>query len=402
MMPHRRPRQYADAVKQRWLRRVVDAVFAGALAAVAVVEIWVPLDSAFGSGSPTLSTVVAVILCLALAVRRSWPLATALVVLLTWPIVFSIQPILLLFWGQLVPMAVATYSVARYGSWRAGLIGAGAGAACLLFFDTQVMEMQEPGEIFFHWMVLILAWTIGQVVRKAERRAAESHRRATEIEVQARTVTLTAIAEERARIARELHDIVAHSVSMMVVQAGAAEQVADDDPEYTRRALATIRTTGADALAEMRRLVSMLREQDGAGELHPQPGIDGLSALVEDARSGGLTVGLRVEGEPRMLPTGLDLAAYRIVQEALTNVRRHAAAERADVLVRFADESLHLEVRDDGVGAATATATVSAGGHGLIGMRERAALYGGRLETISGSGSGFLVRAVLPLEPAAS
>ena len=162
-------------------------------------------------------------------------------------------------------------------------------------------ELQEPGEIFFHWLVVILAWVIGKVVNGAGRRATESRRRAIEIETESRTRVLTASADERARIARELHDIVAHAVRVMIVQAGAAEQVVTDDPEYARTALATIRTTGSDALSEMRRLVAMVRESGEGGEngaLRPQPGVDSLAALVDDASSAGWMCGSASKARP--------------------------------------------------------------------------------------------------------
>lgn len=369
---------------------VLDASFALALAALAVVEVWLPLPSVEGSGSPVASTIVAVILCLALAFRRAAPLVAALVVLLTWPLAFTITPLLVLFWGQLVPIVVATYSVARHGGRRASLIGAGAAVACLLFFDLGVAELQEPGEVFFHWLVVVLAWLIGFMVNRAERRAAEAQRRAVEVETESRTLMLTAIADERSRIARELHDVVAHAVSVMVVQAGAAEQVVVDDPVFARQALTSIRNTGADALGEMRRVVAMLRDSTDE-PLHPQPGLDGLDALVADARNGGLDVSVDIVGTPRTLPPGLDLAAYRIVQEALTNARRHSGATRAELTVDYTDTSVRVQVRDDGSGGHG-----SNDGHGLIGMRERAAVYGGRLETVQTEGRGFTVRADLP------
>jgi signal transduction histidine kinase len=202
---------------------------------------------------------------------------------------------------------------------------------------------------------------------------------------------LGAIADERSRIARELHDIVAHAVSVMVVQAGAAEQVVDDDPAFARQALASIRSTGADALGEMRRVVAMLRD-DSDGPLRPQPGLDGLSALAEEARQAGLDVSVTVQGKPHLLPAGLELAAFRIVQEALTNVRRHSGASAAAVTLDYTDAAVVVQVRDDGSGGHESTE-----GHGLIGMRERAALYGGRLETVPSAGQGFTVRAELPV-----
>jgi signal transduction histidine kinase len=370
---------------------IVDVSFALAIVGAAVTEIWLPLPSVVGTGDPVVSTVVAVVTCIALALRRAFPLATALIVLLTWPVVFSIQPILVLFWGLLVPIVIVTYSVARHGGRRDSLIGAATAAACLLYFDFGVAALQQPEEIFFHWFVVILAWVIGSLVNRAEGRAAEAQRRAVDIEAESRTRMLGAIADERSRIARELHDIVAHAVSVMVVQAGAAEQVVDDDPAFARTALASIRSTGADALGEMRRVVAMLRD-DSEGPLRPQPGLDGLSALAEDARQGGLDVSVSVDGKPQVLPAGLELAAFRIVQEALTNVRRHSGAGAATVSIDYTDDAVVVQVSDDGSGG-----TDSTEGHGLIGMRERAALYGGRLETTTSAGQGFIVRAELPV-----
>ena len=384
-------RRYAGPVKRRMLGWVIDVSFALAMAGAAVTEIWLPLPSVVGSGDPVVSTLVAVTICLALALRRAFPLVTAFIVLLTWPVVYSTHPILVLFWGLLVPIVIATYSVARHGNRRDSLIGAAAAAAVLLYFDFGVAALQQPEEIFFHWFVVVLAWVIGSLVNRAERRAAEAQRRAVDIEAESRTRMLGAIADERSRIARELHDIVAHAVSVMVVQAGAAEQVVDDDPAFARTALASIRSTGADALGEMRRVVAMLRD-DREGPLHPQPGLDGLSALAEDARQGGLEVSVAVGGKPHLLPAGLELAAFRIVQEALTNVRRHAGASAAQVNIDYTDTAVIVQVRDDGSGGSDSTE-----GHGLIGMRERAALYGGRLETVPTNGKGFTVRAELPV-----
>ncbi len=369
---------------------VLDGSVALALTTLAAVEIWLPLPSVQGSGSQTASTVVAVVLCLTLTFRRVWPLATALVVLLALPLAFSIQPILVLFWGELVPIVIATYSVARHGTRRASLIGALAAIACLLYFDLGVAALQGPEEVLFHWLVVVLAWLVGFMVNRFERRAATAQRRAVEVETESRTLMLTAIADERSRIARELHDIVAHAVSVMVVQAGAAEQLVHDDPTFVRQALINIRKTGAGALGDMRRVVSMLRDSNDE-PLRPQPGLAAVDTLVADARNGGLEVSIEILGTPRVLPPGLDLAAYRIIQEALTNARRHSGATRAGLTVAYTDSSVRVEVRDDGSGGHGST-----DGHGLIGMRERAAVYGGRLETVQTDGRGFTVRADLP------
>jgi signal transduction histidine kinase len=202
-----------------------------------------------------------------------------------------------------------------------------------------------------------------------------------------------AVVEERARIARELHDAIAHNVSMMVVQAGAERRLLDDSQESTRDVLETVEGIGRNALTEMRRLVGMLRTDDET-PLAPQPGLDDLPTLVGQVREAGLPVELRVEGEPRTLPVGLELSAFRIVQEALTNALKHAGDAHASVVVRYRDDSLELEVVDDGVGGAH---EVASGGHGLVGMRERVALYGGRFEAGRRAAGGFTVRVLLPI-----
>ncbi|MGH3362448.1 MAG: sensor histidine kinase [Nocardioides sp.] len=371
---------------------VLDVVLAAGVTAVGLAEIWVPFSSRQAEGSPVASTVVTVLAGLALTQRRSFPLPAALVVLWAWPVAFALAPMYVLFWGQFVPMAIAVFSAARHGRGRVPYLGAAAGAATLLYFDLFVAYLQEPGEIVFHWGVFTVVWSFGYGLRTFEHRARQSTDRAVAAEVAATEQAMAAVVEERTRIARELHDIVAHSVSTMVVQAGAAEQVVEDDPEFARQALATIRSTGASALAEMRRVVVMLRDADDTGALEPQPGLGAIASLLDDARAAGLSARLQVVGTRRDLPAGVDLAAYRIVQEALTNVRRHASASAVEVALTYGEDDLRIEVTDDGVGTAE-----PAGGHGLVGMRERAALYGGQVEAASRNGTGFMVRAVLPV-----
>ena len=209
---------------------------------------------------------------------------------------------------------------------------------------------------------------------------------------------------ERLLIARELHDVVAHGVSVMVVHAGAARRVIDERPEQARDALQTIETTGREALVELRRLVGILRADGAAPPLDPQRGLDSLGALIASVGSAGVPVELAVEGEPRPLPAGVDLAAYRIVQEALTNTIKHAGHARARVRVAYEGAALDLEIVDDGRSREPdggRRAIVPPGqGHGLIGMRERVHLYGGDFEAGPRQGGGFRVRARLPLEGA--
>jgi len=381
-------------VRDTRVHTLVDVVLAVVVGAVGLAEIWVPFPSVLGEGSRVLTSAVVVALAGLLAFRRRWPLPIAVAVLAVWPLVFAITPVLVLFFGQFVPMTVAVFSVARYGRGREPWFGAAAGAAALLFMDFRVEVLQEPGEVVFHWGVFLIAFTFGAGLRRSEQRAVDSTRRAVEAELSVRASAEAAVAEERARISRELHDVVAHALSVIVVQAGAAEQMVEDDSAYVRAALDRIRHTGTNTLAEMRRLVTMLREDDVPGALAPQPTIAELGELIDDARRSGLDVTLAVEGEPRPLPAGLDLAAYRIVQEALTNVRRHAGASRAEVQLTYRPAMLEIQVTDDGRGVSAAPGEV--GGHGLVGMKERAGLYGGTVRAAPGTEGGFVVRATLP------
>jgi signal transduction histidine kinase len=224
------------------------------------------------------------------------------------------------------------------------------------------------------------------VVRDRERRADLAER---ERDVAARE----AVVEERGRIARELHDAIAHNVSMIAMQAGAERRVTPAGQGSAREVLETIEHVSRDALTEMRRLVGMLRS-DERDALAPQPGLDQLPTLVSQVRAAGMPVELHVEGEPRLLPVGVDLSAYRIVQEALTNALKHAGDAEARVRVEYATGAVDLEIADTGAGADHGA---PGGGHGLVGMRECVALYGGWLDAGPAAGGGFTVRARLPL-----
>jgi signal transduction histidine kinase len=201
---------------------------------------------------------------------------------------------------------------------------------------------------------------------------------------------------ERGRIARELHDVVAHNVSMMVVQAGAARRVLDGDQPHVSSALDEIARAGRQTVDEMRTLLGVLRDPDDPAALKPQPGLADLEQLLDGVRAAGLPVTLRIEGERRLLPQAADLSAFRIVQEALTNSLKHGGPATADVVVRYAPEEVRLEIRDTGAGRPSETGT----GHGLVGIRERVAMFGGELEAAPQPEGGFAVRARLPLAPA--
>jgi signal transduction histidine kinase len=294
-----------------------------------------------------------------------------------------------------VPALILIYSVAAHRTGHVAVFGLLLPAVALsvaTFIETQHGYDHGPGDYFFGVLSVVVAWLVGFALRGRALRIAglenETARLAREREERAKA----AVAEERARIARDLHDVVAHNVSVMVVQAAAAEEVLARDPERARAPLLAIQETGTQALNEMRRLLGILRADDRELALGRQPGLGSLDALAGEFRDAGLPVEVTVEGERRPLPAGIDLAAYRIVEEALTNALKHARGATTRVSIRQADGTVEVEVTDDGPGPVGGD-----GGHGLIGMRERAAMYGGTLEAGGRDGGGFAVRARLPL-----
>ena len=245
----------------------------------------------------------------------------------------------------------------------------------------------------FICLVDAIAWTIGLMVGHKFHEADLARGRALKAERDREERARLAVSDERARIARELHDVVGHSVSVMTVQASAARRLLRPHQEKEREALLVVEQTGREALAEMRRVVGVLRRPEESPALAPQPTLDQIERLVENTREAGLPVDLRIEGEPVQLPAGLDLTAYRLVQEGLTNTLKHARAQRAEVVVRYEDGYVELTVSDDGGGGGNGGGS----GHGLVGMRERVSVYGGELEAGRRAGGGFRLRARLPV-----
>jgi signal transduction histidine kinase len=247
--------------------------------------------------------------------------------------------------------------------------------------------------------VLIIAgtWLLGHYVRTRRLLVAELEQRAVDLEREREERAMRAVAEERLRIARELHDVLAHTMSVVAVQAGTGRLVGADHPGEAIKALAAVEATARSAMHELRQILTLLRTADDVTDasVTPTPGLDDLAALVAQVAEAGIAVDVRVHGEPRPIPTSIGLAAYRITQEALTNVIKHAGPAHASVLVRYTDHDVTVEVRD--VGHATAP-TVETGGHGLIGMRERAAVHGGELTAGPTPDGGFQVSARLPLD----
>jgi len=362
-----------------------DLALASVLFALGQAEAWVPFRTSLGHGSATVAALLGAAMTLPLAARRSRPIVVAVLVVLPVPVVGAVTPVRLLFFAGFLPLLIVTYTIASRAT---PLTALALPFGALLAAEAEVPAFRKPGEIVFDWLWFSVAAAVGLVVRHRSLRAERSEWRVATLESE-RELVLRA---ERARIARELHDVIAHSVSVIVVQAGAAEPLVDEDPEQARAALRSIRSTAGEALGEMRRLLGILRTADDELALDPQPSVARLEPLLGQARAAGLDVGLEVVGEPRPLTPGLDLAAYRIVQEALTNTRKHGGASRARIALRYGQSELEVEVADDG----SATGPSGAGGHGVVGMRERVALYGGTLDIGAQPGGGFVVRAVLP------
>lgn len=370
--------------------------------------LWV-VQEPVGAEPRLVAAAIVLLLCLVVALRRRAPektlvLAAALGVA-QLALDIAINP-------ADFAMLVAIYTVAAHDGprWasRLALVG-GASAAPLSQLRWPVENVSTPGRIFFTIVMtvpFILAWVLGDSLRTRRAYFAQLEERATRLEKEREAQAKVAVAAERARIARELHDVVAHNVSVMVVQADGAAYVLDSSPDQAKQALETISTTGRQALAEMRRLLGILRtgEPQDSEDYVPQPDVEQIGELVEQVRAAGLAVDFRIEGTPRPLPSGVELTAYRIVQEALTNTRKHGGPDvGASVRLVYFDDGLGLLVEDDGRGAAHELyedGGADGRGHGLIGMRERVGMVGGTLDAGPRPGGGFRISALLPLKPA--
>jgi signal transduction histidine kinase len=350
-----------------------------------------------GGPAPVLEVILVPFTTAPIALRRYRPLAVL-------GITTGAAVLILILTSQAqfpVGVLVALYTVAsrcerrvsvRAAEWVALPIAAGVIAS----------SGPHPGRVIPELAVFAIAWVLGDNIRTRRAYLAELEARAARLEREREEKAERAVIEERARIARELHDVIAHNVSVMVVQASAGEELFDADPRRARESLAAVASTGRAALTELRRLLGVIRAEEERAEgaaYAPQPGIEYLDELVRQVRETGLTVELSVIGRPRELPEGVGLCAYRIVQEALTNTLKHAGASLARVSVRYVGDALELRVLDDGHGASPANG--DPGGHGLIGMRERVALFGGELTARPVSdGQGYEVSARLPFEEA--
>ncbi len=361
-----------------------DAALAVALAAFVLSDVLTSSD--YLTASKAIYVPAALLMTLPLAWRRRAPLPVAAVVM--GALVFESLAV-----GSaptpdspLVGWLLAIYSVAAHCGRAGALVGGAVSlAAGLVWIGID--------DFFFPVVVFGGAWLAGRMVRQGEVHARMVEERSAALDRERVANARAAAAEERAQIARELHDILSHSVSVMVVQAGAERMAQGSDRAATGETLEAIERTGRQALIEMRRLLGLLRVGGEPPAHTPQPTLGELDELIAQVREAGLPVELQVEGEPAALPPAVAVSAYRIVQEALTNVLKHAGPAQARVVVRYAGRELELEIADDGRGSAA----VRDAGHGLVGMRERVALYGGDFDAGASNGGGFVVRARLPL-----
>jgi signal transduction histidine kinase len=331
--------------------------------------------------------VVGVLAVAALLVRRRWPFGTLVAILA----IAVASPVDAQF---VLPLAVALYTIGSTRSWWA----ATGGAALVVATGGAYILAGGPGLDYEDLVATALACAVavglGLYVGSRRVRMAALQELADRLDRERVLLAERAVAEERVRIAQELHDVVAHSVSLIVVQAQALGATVDD-PRVTE-ATDGIADLGRSAMTEMHRTLRLLRGSTGTAERSPNPGLADLDGLLARSRAAGVPVHVTVEGEPRTLPASVDLSAFRILQEALTNVVKHAGRARTTVLLGYGDHALELRVRDDGARPADDEPPAADGGHGLIGMRERAALFGGTLTAGPCDGSGFEVRALLP------
>jgi signal transduction histidine kinase len=325
--------------------------------------------------------------------RRRFPFAAPLATWLLGP-VFSFVD------GRLVPFSPSISVAGLAGAFllgnRRSNLESGLGLA-LIVGGAATIVYHDPthgsAELVFVPLLFAVGWLAGFALRERAEQAEAAEVRANQAERERDAAARIAVAEERARIARELHDIVAHAVSVMVLQVGAVRHKLPDALAEDRDALTGVEQAGRTALTQMRRLLAAMREDGDEAELAPQPGLDGLESLAAEVGRAGLSVRVHVDGEPFPLPRAVDLSAYRIVQEGLTNALKHAHASAADVTVRYRPDELQLEVRDDGVGTATSDGL----GHGLVGIRERVKIYGGEMSAGTANGGGFVLRTRLPV-----
>jgi signal transduction histidine kinase len=368
----------------------VDARLGAVLVIAGQFDVWV----GGSSGSPAAAAALIALATVPVAWRRRWPLTVLVMATLGLgglAIVEEDQAGVTAAFAALLGSFTVGREVDPPRTWAAPAL------LVTLFVSSLVIAEGTLNDLVFGGFLYVGAWGLGRVLRMRSSDVRELTQRATQLEHEREERAKAAVADERARIARELHDVVSHSISVVTIQAQAGRRRLP--PEHQREIddLRAVEDTARQAMVELRRLFGVLRADGDQPSLAPAPGMRELEQLVARTRAGGLQVDLTIEGERPRLAPGIDLAAYRILQEALTNILKHAGAARSTVTIRYTQSAVELCVEDDGNGAPLET---NEQGHGLVGMRERVSIYGGTLETASRPGGGFRVLARLPLETA--
>lgn len=378
--------------------RSSDLVGATTLLVAGQLEVWTTLR--WGGIGPPLhppriaEAVIVAVLTMSLAARRRWPVVVAGAVIGGLTVqVLAVAPEISLVSG-LLPLLVVVYSGAVYARPLLRLVPLAGALAVQGLFVLRIEEERATGEIVFGLFVIVGAWLVGDVVRGRQRRIERAVEDLARVESERDTWTEQALADERAEIAREPHDVIAHGVSVMGVQAAGARVLVDRDHDAAKSVMLAIEAQARESVAELQRLLGVLREVPDANTREPRPGLDQVEALAEQMRQPGVLVMLEIVGRPRALPAGIDLAAYRVVQEALTNVLKHAGPVRVQVQIRYEPAAMVIDVRDEGPRPTPGAPA----GHGLIGMRERITLYGGTLDIDQPPCGGFHIDARIPVK----
>ena len=380
----------------RWRDLLFDVTPVVVLLIVGLLDVAAELSSPYGDAPSWTAIPLVVLACLALLLRRRWPLVTLGVMPGLIALVAVAVPVQLTYWGQFVPWLVGMYSAGRHLPWRRGLWAIPISAAAYALLLLAYPAMRAPGDVLFNAAVLLGLWAIGRLTASWSAYRDRSLR----LEFERAQAEERAAVRERARIARELHDVISHTITVIVMQAGGARLGAANDPAAAIDALTRIEALGRDSLAELRTLLTLLREDaPEAGETAPQPTLADLPELCERMRSLGLPVRLQITGTVADLGPGVQLTGYRIVQESLTNVLKHAGTVETEVTVARADapSALLVEVSRAGGDAAS---PLPGGSRGLLGLRERVDALGGSLRTGTRPDGGFVLTADLPLTEA--
>ena len=374
----------------RMINRYRDQVLAAVLGLLYAIEVLVSGEVSHHRES---AAAVAVLFAASLVVRTTMPLLPLLAVIAVIQLNHTVLPGLGEGGAFLIALILTIFSAGSYTRGRSLILSGVLVAGIIPLAALDPHQPPSASDWIFFTTFLGTPFVAGIIFRRRRDRDAELTEQARRADEDSEHRAQQAVTAERARVARELHDVVAHAISVIVVQARGGRRMLPEVAESARSSFDAIEHAGEQALVEMRRLLSLLRDVDGIDDLAPNPGLHRLESLVAEVTGTGLPVEVRREGQPSEVPPGVDLSAYRIVQEALTNVLKHAGAATAQVIIRYRTDELEIEIRDDGDGSGPGGGT----GHGLDGIRERVGVYGGRLLAEPDPAGGFVVRACLPL-----